>query len=58
MSDQPFVSVVIPMRNERGWIERSLAAVLAQDYPRDRFEVLIADGQPDDGSEQYLRLIA
>ncbi len=58
MSDQPFVSVVIPMRNERGWIERSLAAVLAQDYPRDRFEVLIADGQSDDGSEQYLRRIA
>ncbi len=58
MKEWPFVSVVIPMRNERRWIERSLAAVLAQDYPGERFEVLVADGMSDDGSRDILARIA
>ncbi|RMF25384.1 MAG: glycosyltransferase family 2 protein [Deltaproteobacteria bacterium] len=58
MKELPFVSVVIPMRNERDWIERSLGAVLAQDYPPDRMEVLVADGMSDDGSREILKKIA
>ena len=50
----PFVSVVIPMRNEIDWIERCLGTVFAQDYPADRFEILVADGQSDDGSRELL----
>lgn len=46
--ETPFVSVVMPIRNEAGFIQRSLGAVLAQDYPPDRIEVLIADGMSDD----------
>ncbi|MBV6435336.1 MAG: hypothetical protein AELANPGJ_00567 [Anaerolineae bacterium] len=48
--NHPFVSVVMPIRNEEAFIERSLGAVLAQDYPADRIEVLIADGMSDDGT--------
>jgi glycosyltransferase involved in cell wall biosynthesis len=44
----PFVSVIMPIRNESGFIARSLGAVLAQDYPADRLEVLVADGMSDD----------
>jgi len=47
---RPFVSVVIPMRNEHDWIERCLASVLAQDYPADCMEVVVVDGDSDDGS--------
>lgn len=47
---RPFVSVVIPMRNEHDWIERCVASVLAQDYPADRMEVIVVDGDSDDGS--------
>lgn len=46
----PTVTVVMPVRNERDFIARSLGAVLAQDYPSDRLEVLVADGQSDDGT--------
>jgi glycosyltransferase involved in cell wall biosynthesis len=46
----PLVSVVLPVRNEAGFIERSLGAVLAQDYPRDRMEVIVADGDSQDGT--------
>ncbi len=44
----PRVSVVMPVRNEAAHVGRSLAAVLAQDYPPDRFEVIVADGMSQD----------
>ncbi len=46
--DKPFVSVVIPTRNEARSIEVCLRAVLAQDYPPERFEVLVVDGESSD----------
>lgn len=59
MSAAPRVSVIIPMRNESGWIERCLGSVLNQDYPPDRFEVLVVDGMSDDGSyENVLEMSA
>lgn len=51
---EPFLSVIIPMRNERDWIERCLGSVLAQDWPAERMEVLVADGMSDDGSKEIL----
>ncbi len=46
----PLVSILLPIRNEAAFIERCLGAVLAQDYPADRLEILIADGMSDDGT--------
>ncbi len=46
----PFVTVVMPIRNEGDFISRSLTAVLSQDYPSDRMEILVADGQSTDGT--------
>ncbi|HEY7467426.1 MAG TPA: glycosyltransferase, partial [Dehalococcoidia bacterium] len=40
----PLVSVIIPVRNEEGYIGRCLQALAAQDYPRERFEVFVLDG--------------
>jgi succinoglycan biosynthesis protein ExoA len=50
----PVVSIIIPVRNERKSITACLDGVLAQDYPQDRLEVLIADGMSDDGSRAIL----
>ncbi|MEX0786314.1 MAG: glycosyltransferase family 2 protein [Dehalococcoidia bacterium] len=50
--EQPFVSVIVPMRNERRYIERCLKSLADQDYPRDRFEVIVVDGSSDDGSRE------
>lgn len=50
----PFVSVVMPVRNEAGFIERSVGAVLQQDYPEDRLEIIVADGMSTDGTRQLL----
>ncbi len=48
MSEAPFVSVLMPIRNEADFIARSLSAALAQDYAPERFEVLVIDGQSSD----------
>jgi len=50
--EYPLVSVIMPVRNEAAYIARSLGAVLAQDYPADRLEILVVDGMSDDGTRQ------
>jgi glycosyltransferase involved in cell wall biosynthesis len=47
---EPFVSVIIPVRNEERYIERCLYTLARQDYPRERFEVLVVDGRSDDAT--------
>jgi succinoglycan biosynthesis protein ExoA len=47
---QPLVSVLVPMRNEERYIEACLCSLAAQDYPHDRFEVLVIDGASTDRS--------
>ena len=55
----PFVSVILPIRNESASIEDCLAAILAQDYPTDRMEILIADGlSTDDTVEKIRKLVS
>ena len=51
----PNVTIIIPIRNEADFIERSLSAVLAQDYPADRMEVLVVDGMSTDGTRELVR---
>jgi succinoglycan biosynthesis protein ExoA len=58
MEPSPFVSVVMPVRNERAYIERSLAAVLTQDYPAELMEIVVADGMSDDGTREILQQMA
>ncbi len=52
---EPYVSVIMPVRNEESFIARSLGAALAQDYPADRIEVIVADGQSDDRTRAIIR---
>jgi succinoglycan biosynthesis protein ExoA len=55
---QPFVSVLIPVRNEERYIERCLYSVASQDYPRDRIEVIVIDGMSDDGTRAIVTRFA
>jgi succinoglycan biosynthesis protein ExoA len=54
----PFVSVIMPVRNEAPYIERALEAVLAQDYPPGQLEVIVADGESSDGTCEIVRAVA
>lgn len=44
----------MPVRNEEAFIQRSLGSVVAQDYPPDRMEILIADGLSQDGTREII----
>jgi glycosyltransferase involved in cell wall biosynthesis len=50
----PFISVVLPVRNEAKFIADLLRAVFAQDYPAERLEVVVADGMSTDGTRAIL----
>ncbi|MGH9692981.1 MAG: glycosyltransferase family 2 protein, partial [Bryobacteraceae bacterium] len=54
----PFVSVILAIRNEAGFIERTLTAILEQDFPRERMEVLIADGESTDSTRAVIASLA
>lgn len=52
---QPYVSIVVPCYNEQATIRSLLEAIYAQTYPRQRMEVIIADGFSVDETRQVIR---
>ncbi len=54
----PLISVIVPVRNEAAFICQTLEQLLAQNYPPDRFEILVADGQSTDGTPALVRALA
>ncbi len=50
----PLVSVVIPCRNEAGFIASCLDSVVGNDYPKGRIEVLVVDGMSEDGTREIV----
>jgi cellulose synthase/poly-beta-1,6-N-acetylglucosamine synthase-like glycosyltransferase len=52
--NSPFISIIIPCRNEENYISNCLDSVLAQDYPGDRMEILLADGMSTDGTKKII----
>lgn len=49
-SQAPLVSVIVPTFNEAQDVSRALAAILDQDHPRNRSEVIVADSGSTDGT--------
>ena len=54
---EPLVSVILAVRNEAAYITRCLDAVLAQDWPAERMEILVADGESSDGTPDIIRAL-
>lgn len=56
MNEQnPFVSIIMPIRNEADFIERAITSVLNSDYPAEKMEILVVDGMSDDGTRDIVR---
>ena len=53
----PGVTAVVPARNEAEGIARSVASLLAQDYPGP-LKVIVVDDQSDDGTAEVVRSLA
>jgi cellulose synthase/poly-beta-1,6-N-acetylglucosamine synthase-like glycosyltransferase len=56
-SAAPFISIVVPIRNEEETIERLTRSLLDQDYPHDRYEILMADGGSVDRTRELLSAV-
>lgn len=54
----PFITIVVPVRNEARFIGQTLEQLLRQEYPRDRFEIIVADGMSTDGTRGIVRSMA
>ncbi|MGE5182034.1 MAG: glycosyltransferase family 2 protein [Acidobacteriota bacterium] len=54
----PLVTIAMPAFNEEQYIEACIASVQAQDYPKDRIEILIADGRSTDATRDLLARLA
>jgi cellulose synthase/poly-beta-1,6-N-acetylglucosamine synthase-like glycosyltransferase len=48
----PFISVIIPARNAEDTIENCIRSLTELDYPKDRMEVIIADGLSSDRTRE------
>lgn len=51
----PKVSIILPIRNEEKFIARCLSAIVAQDYPVEKLEVLVVDGNSDDLTRDVIK---
>ncbi|MEW6116832.1 MAG: glycosyltransferase family 2 protein [Nitrospirota bacterium] len=57
-STVPFITIVMPVRNEVRFIKDTLMQLLHQEYPADRFEIIVADGMSDDGTAEVAKKVA
>ena len=56
MSKVPKVSVIVPVHNQEKYIGRCLRSLLAQNYPRDSFEIVVIDDGSHDRTPYALEL--
>jgi succinoglycan biosynthesis protein ExoA len=58
MSETVYLSIVLPIRNEEGAIRQTLEGLLRQDYPHDRYEIIVVDGRSSDGTRSVVESLA
>jgi len=58
MEKVPFITIAMPVRNEEGFIEEALQQLLDQDYPEDRYEIIVADGLSTDATGEKVNAVA
>jgi succinoglycan biosynthesis protein ExoA len=54
MDNLPLISIVVLCRNEEDFIAKCLDSLIANDYPKDHLEVLVADGMSQDGTRNIV----
>ena len=54
MPELIYLTVVLPIRNEERFIVETLEALVKQDYPKERYEVIVVDGRSTDGTREIV----
>jgi len=50
----PFISVVIPTYNRAYYLGKTIRSLFVQDYPKDRYEVIVVDNSSTDGTKELV----
>jgi GT2 family glycosyltransferase len=58
MSAQPFASVVVPTASRKGPLADCLESLLAQDYPKDRYEIVVVENGSSEAAARVGALAA
>ncbi|MEM3036101.1 MAG: glycosyltransferase family 2 protein [Thermoplasmata archaeon] len=53
--ETPFVSIIIPCRNEENFIGKCLDSIIENDYPKNKLEILIVDGMSEDNTRNIVK---
>lgn len=53
--EYPFFSVIIPTRNVEWCLERCLKSLVKIDYPKDKYEIIIADSDSEDKTREIAK---
>lgn len=51
----PFISIIVPCRNEEGYIANVIRDIYSQTYPSELMEVFIIDGESEDATAEIVR---
>lgn len=49
------VSIIIPVLNEKNYIDRCIKSIISQDYPKDKMEIIFIDGMSTDGTVKIIK---
>lgn len=55
MNEYPFVSIIIPAKNEEKYISRCLDAVIKLNYPRSKYEIIVVDNNSTDNTRDIVK---
>lgn len=57
-SNSFYISIIIPCRNEEKFIGICLDSIIANDYPKNKLEILVVDGMSEDGTREIIQRYA
>jgi glycosyltransferase involved in cell wall biosynthesis len=50
----PMLTIIIPCRNEEKYIDKCLNSIIANDYPKEKLEILVLDGMSKDKTRDII----
>ncbi len=53
-SDLPFISIVVALKNEEDNLKDLINGLKNQNYPKDKYEILLVDNASDDNTHQHI----
>jgi cellulose synthase/poly-beta-1,6-N-acetylglucosamine synthase-like glycosyltransferase len=57
MTSLPFISIIIPAKNEETLIQSCITSLRALDYPKEKLEIIVADGLSTDHTADIARAL-